>query len=309
VRRVRAVRPQIVHTHLVHADLFGQLAAASARTPVRVSTKHGFNEFRDSRVFSLADRLSVAATDAHIAISRGLAAYLAEVEGFAEERFTIIHYGIDAGAAPPAPYPDGPPRLLCIGRLIPIKGHEILLRAFAAALRERDELMLELAGSGPLEPELRAQTQALGIEDSVAFLGHVTPVQPLLERAAAVVVPSLGEGFGMVALEAMERERPVVASAVGGLPEIVRDGETGLVVPPGDADALAQALLGVIGDRERAESFGRAGRARALEHFSQVRCTERTLLVYDELLARHLDHARSTAIAASSASTKSHGTR
>jgi len=94
------------------------------------------------------------------------------------------------------------------------------------------DLELELAGRGPLEPALRALVKELGLENSVRFLGHVVPVQRAIERASIVVVPSLGEGFGMVALEAMERARPVIAAAIGGLGDIVRHGETGLLVPP-----------------------------------------------------------------------------
>jgi glycosyltransferase involved in cell wall biosynthesis len=119
----------------------------------------------------------------------------------------------------------------------------------------------------------------------VRFLGFVAPVEAAIEDAAILVVPSLGEGFGMVALEAMERARPVVASAVGGLPEIVADGETGLVVPAGDAEALADAIVALAGDLPRAAEMGRAGRVRALEQFTPVRCVERVEALYERELA------------------------
>src|SRR5206468_1336205 len=111
--------------------------------------------------------------------------------------------------------------LLCVGRLIPIKGHVVLLRAFAEARRELPDLELEIAGRGPLEPALRALCQELGISDAVRFLGYVAPIHEAIERAAIIVVPSMGEGFGMVALEAMERARPVIAAEIGGLGELV----------------------------------------------------------------------------------------
>ena len=100
-----------------------------------------------------------------------------------------------------------------------------------------------------------------------------------------MVVPSLGEGFGMVALEAMERARPVIASAVGGLPEIVADGETGLVVPPGDAEELAEAMVALASDLPRAAAMGEAGRLRALEAFTQ----ERSTAAIEALYRRELD--------------------
>jgi glycosyltransferase involved in cell wall biosynthesis len=275
-------RPQILHTHLVHADVYGQLAGALAAVPLRVSTKHGFNEFRENRGFAIADRAVGGLAHLHIAISRGLARYLADVEGFNETEFAIVHYGIVPGPGP-EPGPDEP-RLLCVGRLIPIKGHIVLLRAFAEARREAPELTLELAGRGPLEPALKALAKELGIEDGVRFLGYVSPVSRAIDRSAAVVVPSLGEGFGMVALEAMERARPVVASDIGGLGELVVDGETGLLVPSGEAEPLARALVEIAGDPARRRTMGEAGRRRALEQFAEHRNVERTELLYEALL-------------------------
>jgi glycosyltransferase involved in cell wall biosynthesis len=279
------MRPSILHTHLVHADAYGLLAGSVARVPIRFSTKHGFNEFREAPYFGVADRAFASLAHVHIAISRGLAHYLEDVEGFDRDSFEIVHYGIDPDGEP-KPYSDGVPRLLCVGRLIPIKGHIVLLRAFAAAKRELPELELEIAGRGPLEPALRALALELGVADSIRFLGHVSPIQGAIERAAVVVMPSMGEGFGMVALEAMERSRPVIAASVGGLGELVRDGETGVLVAAGDADPLRDAILRVAGNLELAQQMGEAGRRRALARFLQTSCTERTELLYEGALER-----------------------
>jgi glycosyltransferase involved in cell wall biosynthesis len=277
------VRPQILHTHLVHADAYGQMAGVLARVPVRVSTKHGFNEFREGRAFALGDRTVASLAHVHIAISRGLARYLADTEGFDEHGFEIVHYGI-APREEPAPYGGKTPRLLCVGRLIPIKGHIVLLRAFAEARKELPSLQLDIAGRGPLEPALRALARDLGIADAIRFLGYVSPIQRAIEESAIVVVPSMGEGFGMVALEAMERARPVIAAAIGGLGELVRHGETGLLVEPGVAEPLASAIGELGGDLERAQRMGDAGRRRALEEFLEERCIERTELLYENAL-------------------------
>jgi glycosyltransferase involved in cell wall biosynthesis len=279
------LRPAILHTHLVHADAYGLPAGSIARVPIRFSTKHGFNEFRESPYFGVADRTVAALAHVHIAISRGLARYLEEVEGFDGESFEIVHYGIDPDGEPEPPG-DGAPRLLCVGRLIPIKGHIVLLRAFAEAKRTLPGLELDIAGRGPLEPALRALAGELGIGGSVNFLGHVTPIQTAIERSSVVVVPSMGEGFGMVALEAMERSRPVVAASIGGLGELVRDGETGLLVPPGEAEPLAAAIVQVAGDAAVARRMGEAGRRRALSRFLQTFCTDRTALLYEDALRR-----------------------
>jgi glycosyltransferase involved in cell wall biosynthesis len=251
--------------------------------PVRFSTKHGFNEFREAPYFGLADRAMASLAHVHIAISRGLARYLEDVEGFDGQSFEIVHYGIDPDGEP-KPYATGDPRLLCVGRLIPIKGHLVLLRAFAAAKRDLPDLQLDIAGRGPLEPALKALARELGVVDSVHFLGHVNPIQAAIERAAVVVVPSMGEGFGMVALEAMERARPVIAASIGGLGELVRDGETGLLVPPGEAEPLRAAIVRLASDLELARQMGDAGRRRALTRFQQTFCTERTELLYRDAL-------------------------
>jgi glycosyltransferase involved in cell wall biosynthesis len=277
------MRPRILHTHLVHADVYGQLTGALTGVPVRVSTKHGFNEFRENRGFALGDRAIASLAHRHIAISRGLARYLEEVEGFDGSSFEIVHYGIDPDGEP-APFAGREPRLLCVGRLIPIKGHIVLFRAFAEARRKVPSLRLDIAGRGPLEPALRALAKELEIEDAVTFLGYVVPVQRAIEDAAIVVVPSMGEGFGMVALEAMERARPVIAAEIGGLGELVEEGVTGLLVPPGEAEPLADAIVRLASDPPLARELGRAGRRRALEQFLQERCTDRTELLYEASL-------------------------
>ncbi len=175
----------------------------------------------------------------------------------------------------------------------------MLLRAFLLARREVPGLSLELAGSGPLDAELRAAAP-----EGVTFLGRVAPVTPVYERNAIVVVPSRGEGFGMVALEAAERGRAAIVSDVGGLPEVVADGETGLVVPAGDAEALAAAILELALDPARVRAFGAAARQRALASFSADQNAEGIADLYRRTLS-----ARSKTADASSTSRKSNGTR
>src|SRR4029453_15980858 len=189
------LRPLVLHTHLVHADVYGQLAGSIARVPLRLSTKHGFNEFREGRWFGFAPPSVGPPPHAHIAISQGLAQYLAETEGFDEEDFEIVHYGI-ASAGDAEPYDGAQPRLICIGRLLPVKGHLVRLRALAQARARVPGVVLDVAGRGPLEPALKAYARELGVEDAVRFLGFVSPVQKAIEDAAIIVVPSLGGGFG-----------------------------------------------------------------------------------------------------------------
>jgi glycosyltransferase involved in cell wall biosynthesis len=277
--RLARRRPGILHTHLVHADVLGLPAGALARVPVRVSTKHGFNEFRGNRAVAAADRAAGRFAHRQIAISHGLARYLAATEGFSERDFTVVHYGIEAGPEPPRP--PASTRLCAVGRLIPIKGFDLLLRAFGDARAELPELTLEIAGTGPLEAELRAAAP-----QGVTFLGRVAPVHEVYERNAIVVVPSRGEGFGMVALEAAERGRAAIVSDVGGLPEIVADGESGTVVPAEDVAALARAIVVLARDDELVRQYGHAARRRALDSFSAGAAADGVEAVYRDLLRR-----------------------
>jgi glycosyltransferase involved in cell wall biosynthesis len=295
--RLAVRRPDVLHTHLVHADMLGLPAGALARVPLRISTKHGFNEFRSSRLIAAADRAAARFAHRQIAISAGLADYLATTEGFDRSAFTVVHYGIEPGAEPPPPPEE--PRLLAVGRLIPIKGFDVLLRAFAAARAEVPALTLEIAGAGRGVGVVRAAAP-----EGVTLLGRVASVGPLYERSLVVCVPSRGEGFGMVALEAAERGRAAIVSDVGGLPEIVADGETGLVVPREDAAALASAIVELARDPARAKALGAAARQRAVESFSAEAAADRVADLY-----RHQLSARSTVDAARSASRKSNGTR
>ena len=273
-RRLRGV--PIVHAHLVHAHFHALPAARLARVPLRIAHHHGFNEFRAGGLFGAADRFVQRAANRHVAISAGLARYLERTEGL-RGPFAVVHYGIAAGADPSPPPAE--PRLAAVGRLIPIKGFDVLLRAFEQARERVPALTLELAGSGQLDAELRAAAPK-----GVTLLGRVAPATPVLERAAVVVVPSRGEGFGMVALEAMERGRAVIASDVGGLPELVQAGENGLVVPAEDETALAEALVALATDPERTRQMGEAGRRRALEQFTEEAAADRIDAIYR---ARH----------------------
>jgi glycosyltransferase involved in cell wall biosynthesis len=271
--------PTILHTHLVHADVLALPAGALRRVPVRVSTKHGFNDFRSNRLIGGVDRAAGRLAHRQIAISRGLAGYLEATQGYEPGVFTVVHYGIDAGPEPSSP-PE-PARLVAVGRLIEIKGFDVLLRAFAVARRDVPELTLEVAGDGPLMKQLSSAAP-----EGVSFLGRVSPVAPCYERNAVVVVPSRGEGFGLVALEAAARGRPAIVSDVGGLPEIVAHERTGLIVPAGDEQALAEAIVSLVRDPERARAMGAAARRRAVDEFSADAAAAGIEAVYREELGK-----------------------
>ena len=218
---------------------------------------------------------SPALADVHVAISAGLARYLAENEGFDASAFEVVHYGIEPGLAPPPP--PGEPRLAIVGRLIPIKGHEVLLEALRLVREEVPELTLEIAGDGPLESQLRATVARLGLAESRHVPRQGRPagagVRACRDRRRALVRRGVrhGRARGDGARPGRDRERR------RGSPRDRRSGRDGPRRAVGRPRfALAGAIAELARDPARAAAFGAAGRERALSAFSQERCTEQT---------------------------------
>jgi len=285
---VRASRPDVVHTHLVHADAYG-LAAVGGTSTTLISTKHNDDRFRAGRLRHL-ERLATRRAARVVCITEALARFNREVVGLPQEKLRVVHYGLDA---PPAPWgsPGGPelpidaPVLVAVCRLVPQKGLDVAIEALTPIREKHPDTRLVVLGEGPLRAELEALTRARGVEDAVELPGRVGDVTQWLRRADAVVHPARWEGFGLALLEAMLCARPIVASRVSSIPEIVVDGETGLLVAPDDPAALAAAVIALLGDPERAQTYGAAGHARALAEFSVARMADRTLEVYEEARA------------------------
>lgn len=155
-----------------------------------------------------------------------------------------------------------------VGRLVEQKGHVVLLRALARVLQTRPDTRLLIAGDGPLRQSLQKEAVALKVDRACVFLGHVEPIEPCYRACDVVVVPSLFEGFCFVALEAQLMKRPVVASNTSSLPEVVQEGESGLLVAPGDAEGFARRILELAAQPALRATMGARARHRALEHFS-----------------------------------------
>jgi glycosyltransferase involved in cell wall biosynthesis len=228
----------------------------------------------------------LAASDWVTACSRATLEAVREFEPSIADRSSAIANGLDDPTAP-LPLPDGPPLVLGVGRLSQEKGFDVLLRAFAEVHGSAPDARLLLAGRGLEEGQLVALARELGIAEAVEFAGWVPVAEmpALLDRAAVVAVPSREEGFGLTALEASLRARPVVATRVGGLPEVVEDGVTGTLVAVDSPGELASAIGTLIGDRDRAARLGRAGRDRAQRLFSEDRHLREHAELYDRLIA------------------------
>ncbi|OWY69444.1 group 1 glycosyl transferase [cyanobacterium TDX16] len=218
-----------------------------------------------------------------VALSYGMKAQLEE-EGIGA--IEVVHNGVPV--RPMRPPLANPPTVAFAGRLVSEKGVDVLLRAFARAKAQVPKVQLIVAGRGPEEDALRALAAELGIATDVTWLGHLprSEMEKHFDSAWVQVVPSLwSEPFGNVTTEAMMRGTSVIASAVGAQPEIVIDGITGFLVPPLEVDALTAALLRLLLNASLAERMGRVGRQYALTHFSENRCTERFLEIYQRLRA------------------------
>ncbi|MBV8479330.1 MAG: glycosyltransferase family 4 protein [Actinobacteria bacterium] len=278
-RLVRGLRADAVHTHLVHADLYGGLAARLRGTTL-VSTKHNDDPFRTGS-FRFVERGLARLTDRVVTISDSLRRFTIDRVGVPAAKVETIHYGLDEpppawGSNPPDRVPNDARVILSVSRLTQQKGIDIAIRALASLPKDT---MLVVLGEGPKRDALQSLARDLGVESRVFLLGRVPDVAAWMQRASVYVQPSRWEGFGLAVLEAMVCGLPVVATNVSSLPELVVDGETGLLVPPGDAAALSAAIERV------GPGFGAAGRARAHETFSVGRMADRTAALYNALLS------------------------
>jgi starch synthase len=301
-----AAGADLVHSHTWYANLAGHLVSLLAGVP-HVVTVHSLEPLRPWKAEQLGggyalsswcERTAIESAAAIIAVSEGMRAdVLACYPAVAAERVRVIRNGIDTREYAPDPGLDvlerygvdpGRPLVVFVGRITRQKGLPVLLRA-AARLDPRIQLML-CAGQ-PDTAELAAEVTAL-VQDlretrsGVIWLSGMLPrreVIQLLTHAAVFVCPSLYEPLGIVNLEAMACATAVVASRVGGIPEVVADGQTGLLVPPDDQVALADAINALVRDPARAATMGRAGRDRAVAEFDWANIAAATAGLYREL--------------------------
>jgi glycosyltransferase involved in cell wall biosynthesis len=284
-RLFRLWRPDVVHTHDDRPLLYGAPAAWLARVPRLIHTRHhgGLAQItpRQATLSALAARLA----DRFVCVSLDSACSAAR-QGVPADRLCTLWNGIDLGRFDySGPRPGGP--VVSVARLSPEKDLRTLLRAAALAARDFPGLRLEIAGDGRCLVGLRWLAGELGLGERVTFLGEVRDVPALLARAALFVLPSRTEGISLTLLEAMARGLPLVTTRVGGNPEVVADGETGLLVPPGQPHELAAAMLSLLRDPDRGRRMGLAGRRRVEAHFEIRQMVARYEELYRWLLGGH----------------------
>lgn len=287
-RLLRQERIQILFTFMFHPTLVGRLVGWLCGVPIRISSERVMAWEGPGR--RCVNRWTVPLATHVVAVSQRVAVYAAQQFRIPADRLSTIPNGVDLEHFRPARRSGDQQHLVigCTARLHRKNDHAALLRAFARIGEHRPEVRLLLVGRGPEEARLRELAASLGISARVRFLGEQADVAASLQEMDLYLQASVAEGMPNSILEAMATGLPVVATTVGGTPEVVVDGETGFLVPPRDPAALAAATLKLLGDPELARAFGRAGRARIEAHFSERLMLRQVEDLLDRLVQQHL---------------------
>lgn len=290
---LRRARIQIVHSHGFYSSLFASPLAKLAGVPVAVETPHLREYWRHGWKASYAvDRLIGRFVDRYIAVSEANQRYLIQDKRLSAEKIRVIRNGCElrkfnprhqapAGLRRQLGFGETDPVLLVNGRLEPQKGHSVLFQALARVRRELANVRLVCLGDGALRGALEAQAQD-GITDCIRFAGYQRNVEDWFALADICVLPSFFEGLPLVAIESLAAGRPMIATAVDGTPEVIVNEQTGLTVPPGDADALAAAMIRLWREPELRARFRSRGRRWVEEHFDLARQVRETGDLYQE---------------------------
>jgi glycosyltransferase involved in cell wall biosynthesis len=311
-RLIRRERPQILHTHTAKAGTVGRVAAllaGSRRPPIVVHTFHGhvlhgyFGPVR-SLLFRALERWLAARTTALVAVSPQVRDDLVALRVAPRERFVVVRLGIEL-AERVAAEKDGrldsrrhlgiPPDRFAvgwIGRMTAVKRTDDVLRAFKELRDGGVDACLCMVGDGPDRESLERRAHELGVVRDTLFLGYQEDVAPYYAAFDALVLPSGNEGTPVSAIEALAAGRPVVATRVGGVPDVVRDGEDGFLVEPGATDELAERLARLACDPELRRRMGDAGRARVLPRYAVDRLVDDIDRLYRALLSAEAARTR-----------------
>lgn len=291
---VSELRPDIFHANLNWplACSYGIIAAFFARIKTIIATQHLYNEI-GSRRCKIMQKLVSLLVNRYIAVSNDVSAQLKKDILFGG-KVDVVHNGICIDAfkhlsrdtiektlhGTGSDHGDGKPVVLTVGRLVKQKGHRYLLRAIAKV----PDAVFVFAGDGPERHDIEKEIDALGIGERAYLLGHRQDIPELLGSCDIFVLPSLFEGHPLSILEAMAAGKPVVASDIRGVDEIITNGETGCLVPPGNPDALASTIQGLIDDPDRVREIASAGNKRVIEEFSSRVMVKNTTAIYGKLV-------------------------
>lgn len=293
----------IVHTHNSKAGFIGRLAAKLARIPVIVHTVHGFSFHEQEPVwrrilFRNLERLASHWSDKMIFISQPLIHWALRERVVREEKIVKIYSGIELDRFRPVTrdlknrikkkwkLKEDEPVIGIVSKLWEGKGHVTLIKAFSELKREIKNARLVIVGEGYMHKKLFKLVNKCGLKDAVLFTGFQMDVSKIIATFDVAVLPSFFEGMGRALLEAMAMEKPVVATSIGGIPDLVAHGVNGFLVSPGNVEELAGAIKRILEDKNLARKMGKAGRNRINEQFSVAFMVQSIEKVYRDLLIR-----------------------
>jgi len=299
IKILRYERPHIVHTHTSKAGILGRWAAFFARVPVIVHTPHGhvfwgyFGRLKTG-IFILLEKISALITDRLVVLTEQEKNDHLHFHIAPENKFSVVHSGINldrfsntsvdpAAMKKELEIPEGNFVVGTTGRLTHIKGHRYLIEAAGKIISSRPDTTFVFLGDGELLDELKNMASISGIEENIKFLGWRQDVAEVMSIFDVFVLPSLNEGMGRVLVEAMALGKPILASDIGGIPDLVADGENGYLVPVGDVEALTARIREFLDDPWKREEMGNAGK-RYAANFSADAMVEKIDRLYRELL-------------------------
>jgi len=305
IRLIRVIRKgkfHIVHTNSTKAGILGRLAAKLAGVPIVLFTTHGFvlNEpmgWLRKLVFSIAERIAGYFTDIIIAVTEADRQTVIKYNIVQPHRIITIHNGLDTDAFKNSiMYKLGQKReelglpsdrkiiVGIVANFYPTKGLQYFIKAAKLVKKAFPETLFVIIGDGQQREELKELVDKLGLTASILFKGQRDDVAEILPLFDVFVLSSVKEGLPFALLESMAAARPIVATKVGGIPEVIRDGETGYLVPPCDPESLAKAICSLLADKEKAREIGLSAKKRVVSSFSLKKMVEKTEKVYETLL-------------------------
>lgn len=302
----RKGRFDIVHTHTAKAGALGRLAASLARTPVIIHTPHGHNLYgyfnqRTSAIIARTEKFLTRFTDEIIALTElERSDYTASGVATAG-KVSVIYQGLEldkltrdwkSACSLKNTFKIRPEDRVVgmVGRLEPVKGSPVFIEAAARIAKLCPNVKFIIAGEGSLRDVMEKRARELGIGDAAIFAGWREDIPDMISLMDVMVLPSLNEAVGIALIEAQAEGVPVVASRVGGIPEVVKDRKTGILVPPSDAAAIADAVLSLLGDKPKCAAMGEAGKAWVRDRFRAEDMADKTSALYMRLLNKKRYH-------------------
>lgn len=296
LKLIKQSKPDIVHTCLFYANYHGRIAAKLAKVPIIVSEEQNVDKWKKKYlVFLLIDWLLSKVTDRIIACSQAVKDFVLQNEKIETDKLLFVpntfdhkkfvnHSSIEKKNIKRALGLSDKDRIIgTVGSFSLQKGHIYLIKAMKEIVRNEPSCKLLMVGAGPLENELRKKADKLGLNKQIIFTGKRRDIFNLFSILEIFVLPSLWEGLPLVSLEAMAMAKPVVASQIPGITEVVIDGENGILVAPKNSNLLAKAILDLLKDSDRSKKMGELGKARILKHYNPQTYVSKIESLYETL--------------------------